>query len=67
MAVQDKILDEVIRFQVTGGLQKNPKRLAQLMEDARRLKQNYGIDFADLGKISRWQETILPSEKKISP
>jgi hypothetical protein len=57
MAVQNKILDEVIRFQVTKGLQKNPKRLAQLMEDARRLKQNYAIDFADLGKISRWHES----------
>jgi hypothetical protein len=61
MDTQDKILDEVIRFQVTGGLQKNPKRLAQLMEDARRLKQNYRIDFADLGKISAWRDSISRS------
>lgn len=63
MDTQDKILDEVIRFQVTGGLQKNPKRLAQLIEDARRIKQNYAIDFADLGKISLWREKISSTVK----
>ena len=67
MDTQDKILDEVIRFQVTGGLQKNPKRLAQLMEDARRLKQNYSIDLDDLGKISLWREKISSTDKKVFP